>query len=68
VAASSRKFCAATESTQPGWFSFCFLSVNHPGFAKQRMLRDIFLIAQPPLLAVMQGGDYALNLSFSAAC
>ena len=25
----------------------------------QRMLRDIFLIARPPLLAVMQGGDYA---------
>ena len=23
----------------------------------QRMLRDIFLIARPPLLAVMQGGD-----------
>src|SRR5215467_161295 len=24
----------------------------------QRMLRGIFLIARPPLLAVMQGGDY----------
>jgi hypothetical protein len=32
---------------------------NHPGCAQLRMLRGIFLVAQPPLLAMMQGGEYA---------
>jgi hypothetical protein len=32
---------------------------NHPGCAVKRRLRDIPLMAQPPLLAVMQGGEYA---------
>jgi hypothetical protein len=27
---------------------------------KKRMLRSIFLIARPPLLAVMRGGEFAL--------
>jgi hypothetical protein len=26
---------------------------------EKRMLRDIFLIARPPLLAVMRGGEFA---------
>src|SRR5215467_2260366 len=35
------------------------LSVGKPPRPRfQRMLRSIFLIARPPLLAVMQGGDY----------
>jgi hypothetical protein len=35
---------------------------NHPG-CSYRLLRDIFLMSQP-LLAVMQGGDYASRLEF----
>jgi hypothetical protein len=54
---SSKKYREATEATQPGWFSLLFLSENHPGLA-MRMLRGIFLIARPPLLAVMQGVHY----------
>jgi hypothetical protein len=27
-------------------------------------LREIFLMTQPPLLAVMQGGDYTIALDF----
>ena len=49
----------ATDAEQPGWFSFDYQSENHPGLAAHWMLRDVFLIARPPLLAVMQGGDYA---------
>jgi len=30
---------------------------NHPVCIKLRWLRDIFLMMQPPLLAVMQGGE-----------
>src|SRR5262245_48842474 len=30
-----------------------------PRSREKRMLRDNFLIARPPLLAVMRGGDYA---------
>jgi len=33
VAASSTKCCEATDLTQPGWFSFCSQSENHPGLA-----------------------------------
>src|SRR5947208_10922119 len=40
---------------------FLFVSIGKPlRLRSQRMLRNIFLIAQPPL-AVMQGGDYRLN-------
>src|SRR5690242_17497586 len=35
---------------------------NLPRPRFQRMLRAIFLIARPPLLAVMQGGEYACLL------
>src|SRR5215831_13394323 len=44
--------------TQPGWFSFVFSIGKPPRPRDQRRLRDIFLIARPPLLAVMQGGEY----------
>src|SRR6184192_2961681 len=36
-----------------------FHSENHPRPRDQRRLRGIFLIARPPLLAVMQGGEFA---------
>src|SRR5262249_39914816 len=45
--------------TQPGWFSFCSQSENHPDLAISGCFSDIFLIARPPLLAVMQGGECA---------
>jgi len=45
--------------TQPGWFSFVF-SVGKPSRPRdQRRLRGILLTARPPLLALMQGGEYA---------
>ena len=44
---------------QPGWFSFWFSIGKPPRPRDQRKLRDILLLARPPLLAVMQGGEYA---------
>src|SRR5262249_36831519 len=41
-----------------GWFSFLFSIGKPPRPRDQWMLRDIFLLARPPLLAVMQGGVY----------
>ncbi|HYR42334.1 MAG TPA: hypothetical protein VER98_04895, partial [Terriglobia bacterium] len=50
---------AATEADAAG-VVFLFVSIGKPPRPRdQRMLRDIFLIARPPLLAVMQGGEYA---------
>src|SRR5262245_30636668 len=43
-----------------GWFSFRVSIGKLPRPRGQRTLRDIFLIARPPLLAVMQGGEFAL--------
>src|SRR5215471_14777899 len=48
---------AATEETQPGWFSSLFSAGKPPRPRVQRRLRDILVIARPPLLAVMQGGE-----------
>src|SRR5712671_51012 len=40
-----------------GWFSL-ITNGKPPRLRQRRWLRDIFLMTQPPLLAVMQGGDY----------
>src|SRR6266581_6360411 len=69
VSASSRKFREATEADADG-VRFPFVLTGKPPRpllrlragalalrGDRRMLRDIFLIARPPLLAVMQGGD-----------
>jgi len=57
VAASSKKFREATEADAAG-VVFLFVSIGKPPRPRdQRMLRDILLIARPPLLAVMQGGE-----------
>src|SRR5213594_1009699 len=45
--------------TQPGWFSYVFSIGKPPRPRDQQMLRGILLIARPPLLAVMQGEEYA---------
>src|SRR5262245_46889813 len=42
---------------QTGWFSFSVSIGKPPRPRGQRTLRDIFLIARPPLLALMQGGE-----------
>src|ERR1700752_4948003 len=57
-AASSKKFRAATESDAAGVVFLWLLCRKPPRLRVQPMLRNIFLIAQPPLLAVMQGGEY----------
>src|SRR5262249_31055168 len=59
VAASSKKFREATEADAAGWFSFSVSIGKPPRPRNQRRLRGILLIARPPLLAVMQGGEYA---------
>src|SRR5436190_10788692 len=59
VAASSRKCCEATEADAAGVVFLLFSIGKPPRPRAQRRLRDIFLIARPPLLAVMQGGEYA---------
>jgi hypothetical protein len=58
VAASSKKFREATERRSRGGFSSLLAIGKPPRLRGQRMLRDIFLLAQTPLLAVMQGGEY----------
>jgi hypothetical protein len=58
VAASSIKCRAATEADAAGWFSFRSQSENHPGLAISGGFATFSLIARPPLLAVMQGGEY----------
>src|SRR5437867_6908094 len=58
-AASSTKCAKPPKLTQPGWFSFWFSIGKPPRPRDQRKLRDILLLARPPLLAVMQGGEYA---------
>jgi hypothetical protein len=57
VAASSRQYRVATEADADGVGFLSLVSENHPGLAGLRRLRGIFLIASPPLLAVMQGGE-----------
>src|SRR5437773_9586839 len=59
VAASQENFAKPPKLTQPGGFSFVFSIGKPPRPRNQRMLRGILLIARPPLLAVMQGGEYA---------
>src|SRR5712671_3966693 len=41
-----------------GWFSL-ITNGKPPRLPQRRLLRDIFLMTHPPLLAVMQGGEYA---------
>src|SRR5262249_45268887 len=48
-------FAKRPKQTQPGWFSFLLGKPPRPRC--QWMLRGIFLLARPPLLAVMQGGE-----------
>src|SRR5262249_15993357 len=43
---------------QTGWFSLRVSIGKPPRPRGQRTLRDIFLIARLPLLAVMQGGEF----------
>ena len=47
---------------------FLLCSIGKPPRPRdQRMLRDIFLIARPSLLAVMQGGDFPLDAKIFTA-
>src|ERR1051326_1647262 len=47
------------KQTQPGWFSSLFSIGKPPRPRGQRRLRNIFLVARLPLLAVMPGGESA---------
>src|SRR5213083_1008297 len=51
VAASSRNAAKPPKLTRPGWFSFGCSIGKPPRPREQRRLREIFLIARPPLLA-----------------
>ena len=70
VAASSIKCRAATEADAAGVVFLLFPIGKPPRPRGQRRLRKILLIARPPLLAVMQGGEYAtpkrLDISYTA--
>ena len=65
VAASSRKCCEATEADAAGVVFLLFSIGKPPRPRDQRRLRDIFLIARPPLLLLglraaalaLRGGD-----------
>jgi hypothetical protein len=54
----TKKWREASLPTPPGRCSLSLRSEHHPGRAKADA-RDIFLIARPPLLAVMRGGEFA---------
>src|SRR5262245_26696055 len=60
VAASPRKWCEASLWTPPGWCSLSHRSEHHPVLAKSECSAIFFLIARPPLLAVMRGGEFAI--------
>ena len=49
-------FAQPPKLTQPGWFSFCSHRKTTPASRSSGGFAIIFLIARPPLLAVMQGG------------
>src|SRR5437762_1971432 len=55
-----QKYCEATEADTAGVVFLIVLIGKPPRPRCKRMLRAVFLIARPPLLAVMQGGDYRL--------
>src|SRR5438045_3536633 len=57
--AVNKEVAKLPRSAQTGWFSFLFSIGKPPRPRDQRTLREIFLVARPPLLAVMQGGEYA---------
>ena len=66
VAAPSRKCRAASlAGRRRGGFRFNW---NTTPASRKRMLRDIFLIARPPLLAVMRGGEFAAIQSWFHFC
>src|SRR5438477_8820045 len=55
-----QKYCEATEADTAGVVFLIVLIGKPPRPRCKRMLRAVFFIARPPLLAVMQGGDYRL--------
>ena len=55
-----KKYCEATEADTAGVVFLIVLIGKPPRPRYSRLLRAVFLIARPPLLAVMQGGDYCL--------
>src|SRR5690349_20400289 len=64
-AASPIRFREATKADAAG-VVFLLYSIGKPPRPRvRRRLRDIFLIARPPLLAVMQGGEYSLTTIYS---
>src|SRR5207249_5259733 len=67
VAASSKKFSEATESTQPGWFSFCSQSENHPGLAISGGFAAFFWSLGHPSLRWCQEGNTRDSNSFTAS-
>jgi hypothetical protein len=81
VAARVRKWSEASLIARTGWFSDCEQKENHlrtkgkplankrktTPAASLRWLREIFLMTQPPLLAVMQGGEFSLDGSLFTA-
>src|SRR5439155_22946575 len=56
-------FAKQPKQTQSGWFSFCFYRKTTPA-SRSVDASQYFLIAQPPLLAAMQGGDYRAPFQF----
>src|SRR5207253_11407127 len=57
AARSNKKSRSYLVPRSRGGFPFCSQSENHPGLAISGGSAKSFLIARPPLLAVMQGGE-----------
>ena len=59
VAERLRKCCEASADSEAGVVFRMRTKGKPPRLRQVRWLRAIFLMTQPPLLAVMQGGEYA---------
>src|SRR5213594_4541559 len=60
-----KKISRSTEADAAGVVFHLFSFGKPPRPRYQRMLRGILLIARPPLLAMMQGGEYLDSNSFT---
>src|SRR5712664_2021352 len=58
VAERSIKCCAASSDREAGMVFRWVQKGKPPRLRRLRWLREIFLMTQPPLLAVMQGEEY----------
>src|SRR5947208_12903220 len=63
VAERSKNYCEASADREAGGGFPMKTNGKPPRLRQLRLLREIFLMTQPPLLAVMQGGESQFSCS-----